>query len=73
MKIGKFYITRNNPRELLKKIKQQQDEKDNLMKYLMHFINELDYEVNIKGNYGYLSWANAYKDLLERVKSGKYE
>jgi len=50
-----------------------QQQKDQLIKYLEDFVNKTDYEVNVKENYPYLAWANAYKDLLERIKSGKYE
>lgn len=46
---------------------------DNLIKYLENFINKTDYEVNIRGNYLYLAWANAYRNLLEKLRSGKYE
>jgi len=48
-------------------------EKDNLIKYLEDFVSKTNKEVNIKGNYLYLAWSNAYKDLLERVKNNNYE
>lgn len=47
--------------------------KENLIKYLEDFISKTDYEVDIKGNYLYIAWANAYKDLLERIKNNNYE
>lgn len=56
-----------------KALKEIVEEKGNLIKYLEDFISKTDNEVNIKGNYLYLAWSNAYKALLERVKSGKYE
>lgn len=58
---------------LLNENEEIKKDKENLIKYLEDFISKTDYEVNIKGNYLYLAWANAYKNLLEKVKSGKYE
>lgn len=62
----------------MKKIQKQldknsQQEKENLINYLEEFVSKTDYEINILGNYPYLAWSNAYKDLLEKVRSGKYE
>lgn len=48
-------------------------EKENLIKYLEDFISKTDYEINILGNYPYLVRSNIYKDLLEKIRSGKYE
>lgn len=50
-----------------------QQNQEGLIKYIEDFINKTDYEVNIKGNYLYLAWSNAYKDLLERIKNNNYE
>lgn len=30
------------------------------------FISKTDYEVNIIGNYLYLAWSNAYKEVLQK-------
>lgn len=38
------------------------------IKYLEDFINKTDYEVNILGNYLYLAWSNAYKEILSKYK-----
>ncbi len=46
---------------------------ESLIKYLEEFISKTYYEVILKGNHLYLAWSNAYNDLLEKVKSGKYE
>lgn len=54
-------------------INESETKMNNLINYLENFISKTDYEINIKGNYLYLAWANAYRDLLERAKSGKYE
>lgn len=48
-------------------------EKQDLIKYLEDFISKEDYEVNIKGNYLYIAWCNAYRNLLEKIKEGNYE
>lgn len=58
---------------LLNECEGRKQEKEKLIKYLEDFIDKTDYEVNIKGNYLYIAWSNAYRDLLEKVKSGKYE
>ena len=54
-------------------INESEEKENKLIKYLEGFIDKTDYEVNIKGNYLYLAWANAYRDLLEKVKGGKYD
>lgn len=58
---------------LLNECEQRKQEKENLIKYLEDFISKTDYEVDTKGNYLYIAWANAYKDLVERIRSGEYE
>lgn len=49
------------------------NEKEQLIEYLENMINKSEYEVEIKGNYAYISWVNAYKDILKKVRSSKYE
>lgn len=58
---------------LLNECKERKQRKEKLINYLEDFISKTDNEVNIKGNYLYLAWANAYKDLLERIKNNNYE
>lgn len=58
---------------LLNECEQRKQNQENLIKYIENFISKTDYEVNIKGNYLYLAWSNAYKDLLERIKNNNYE
>lgn len=48
-------------------------EKENLIKYIENFISKTNYEVDVRRNYVYLTWARAYEDLLERIKNNNYE
>lgn len=72
IKIGKFYITRNNPRELLRTIKKNQDIIDKAIEYIEYNNEELyvynpdyDYEENIVPNYDRTTFR---EDLLEILK-----
>lgn len=46
---------------------------EDLIKYLESKIKECDYQVDIIGNYQKICERRAYQDILERLKSGKYE
>ena len=68
-----FKILFNIYNSVIPLISEAEEKENRLIKYLEDFISKTDYEINIKGNYLYLAWANAYRDLLEKVMSGKYE
>jgi len=45
----------------------------NLIKYLEDKIKDCEYQIDIVGNYQKICERRAYIDILERVKSGKYD
>lgn len=57
-----------NPQELADMVYKSMTEKDNLIKYLEDKIKE-----PVSYNLLYDGKQQAYKDILERLKSGKYE
>lgn len=46
---------------------------EDLIKYLEDKIKDCDYQIYIIDNYQKICEKRAYKDILERVRSGKYE
>lgn len=54
--------------QLSSKTLQLETQKKEFIKYLEDFIDKTDYEVNILGNYIYLAWSNAYKEILLKYK-----
>lgn len=50
-----------------------ENKNDKLIKYLEDKIKDCDYQINIIGNYQKICEKRAYKDILEMVKSGKYD
>ena len=66
IKLSKKDYTQENILEMKLTLKENQQKE--FIKYLEDFIDKTDYEVNILGNYIYLAWSNAYKEILSKYK-----
>lgn len=74
IKIGKWYITRNNPREILNISREKQDRIDSAIEYIKYndsdlytFEPDYDYEENLVDNYEPSSFK---EDLLNILQNG---
>ena len=64
----KYEFESKNRDKIWKILMKKETQQKEFIEYLEDCINKTDYEVNVLGNYKYLSWANAYKNALTKYK-----